>query len=199
MNFVLNSLFFMNQAANIEQLWELFSAGLRSFIMSKVKNEADANDILQDVFIRMHNNLGTLNDFSKIKAWLYQVTRNLITDYFRKKSFDIREYRDQLPSGSIRGKFMDEAVSDMIRMMDNLSPEYCEALCLTEIGGMSQKEYAEKAGLSYSGAKSRIQRARVMLKDMLLDCCHYQFDKYGTVFNIEPACCRCCNSESSNG
>lgn len=188
----------MSIEVNIEKMWELFSGGLRSFILSKVKNENDANDLLQDVFIKMHNNLGTLNDKSKIKAWLYQVTRNLITDYYRKKTLDTREYMDQVTEKSLPGKFMDEAVSDMIKMMDGLSPEYCEALCMTEINGMSQKEYAEKAGLSYSGAKSRIQRARVMLKDMLLDCCHYQFDRYGTVFNIEPACCRCCPSGDHN-
>ncbi|HLN20335.1 MAG TPA: RNA polymerase sigma factor SigZ [Bacteroidales bacterium] len=182
----------MTQGDNIEKTWEIFRHGLKSFILSKVRNEADADDIMQDVFIRMHDNVGKLNDSSKIKPWLYQITRNLITDYFRKKNSELRDYRDQIVVKQRPGKFMDEAVSDMIRMMDKLSPEYCEALCMTEIEGISQKEYALKKGLSYSGAKSRIQRARVMLRDMLLDCCHYQFDKYGTVFNIEPACCRCC-------
>jgi RNA polymerase sigma-70 factor (ECF subfamily) len=76
--------------------------------------------------------------------------------------------------------------------MNGLPTEYCEALCLTEIDGVTQKEYAEKKGLSYSGAKSRVQRARMMLKDMLLECCHYHFDKYGTVFDIQPKCCHCC-------
>lgn len=186
----------MRSSEEIEYLWEIFREGLRAFIFSKIKNEDDTNDILQDVFVRMHDNIGKLNDKSKLKPWLYQITRNLVTDYFRKKRPGLREYRDHLPSRNNPGKFMDEAVSDMIRFMDNLPPGYCEALCMTEIEGISQKEYAEKAGLSYSGAKSRIQRARVMLKDMLLECCHYQFDKYGTVFNIEPACCRCCPSSS---
>lgn len=177
---------------NTESLWQLFSAGLRSFIFSKVKDEADADDILQDVYIKMHENLSQLKDSTKIKPWLYQVTRNLVIDYFRKKRIDAHEYRNMFPGQAAGEKFMDEAVADMISMMEKLSPEYCEALCMTEIGGMSQKEYAVRAGLSYSGAKSRIQRARTMLREMLLDCCHYQFDKYGTVFNIEPSCCRCC-------
>ena len=55
------------------------------------------------------------------------------------------------------------------------------------------KEYAVKAGISYSGAKSRVQRARIMLKDMLMQCCHYQFDKYGTVFDIQQKCRCCCD------
>lgn len=71
-----------------------------------------------------------------------------------------------------------EAVNDMINMMDSFPAEYCEALCLTEIAGLSQKAYAEKVGITYSCAKSRVQRARKLLKDMMMRCCHYQFDVY---------------------
>lgn len=184
----------MDTTENTGKLWELLEGGLRSFIISKVKNETEAEDILHDVFIKMHENLGKLNDKSKIKPWLYQVTRNLIIDYFRKRKFVNSEYEYLLQEKQNTGKFMNQAVNDMIKMMDNLPPEYCEALCLTEIEGLSQKDYASRAGLSYSGAKSRVQRARMILRKMLLDCCHYQFDKYGTVFNIEPACCRCCQA-----
>ena len=117
----------------------------------------------------------------------------LVADHFREKAGKFSKYEIPLRiTGFSSAKFMDEAISDMVKMMDELPSEYCEALCMTEIDGMSQKDYAEKSGLSYSGAKSRVQRARSMLKDMLLDCCHYQFDKYGTVFHIESKCCRCC-------
>jgi RNA polymerase sigma-70 factor, ECF subfamily len=57
---------------------------------------------------------------------------------------------------------------------------------------LSQKDYAKKTGISYSGAKSRVQRAKIKLKDLLMKCCHYQFDKYGTVIGIYPAGCCCC-------
>jgi RNA polymerase sigma-70 factor, ECF subfamily len=77
-------------------------------------------------------------------------------------------------------------------MMDDLPPEYCEALCLTELEGLSQKEYAERIRIPYSSAKSRVQRSRKLLRDMLLKCCHYEFDKYGTVLSISKNCC-CCN------
>lgn len=188
----------MESDENIEVLWNQFSSGLRLFIFSKVKNEADAEDILQDVYLKMHGSLHSLKERSKIKSWIYQVTRNLIIDYFRagKRNQEIRELKNELAVSSVPGKFMDIAIMDMIEMMNEMSPEYCEALCLTEIEGMSQKQYAEEKGLSYSGAKSRVQRARIILKDMLLQCCHYQFDKYGTVFNIQPKCCCCCDPRS---
>lgn len=183
---------------HIENLWNEFSSNLKSFILSKVKNEADASDILQDTYLKIHDNIHTLKDSSHIKQWIYQITRNLIIDYFRTAARDgkNREIINYLPVSSPSGRFMDEAIGDMIRMMDKLSPEYCEALCLTEIEGLSQKEYAEKKGLSYSGAKSRVQRGRAMLKDILMKCCHYQFDKYGTVIDIQPRCYCCCRPDN---
>ena len=59
---------------------------------------------------------------------------------------------------------------------------------------MSQKAYAKKIGISYTAARARVQRARKALKDMLMNCCHYQFDKYGTVFDKYPTNCCCCQN-----
>lgn len=185
----------MSGQLKMEYVWSEFSSGLRSFIVSSVKNESDTDDILQDVFLKIHNNLQSLKDQSRIRPWVYQITRNLITDYFRSKksNYSETEFPDVADFPVSSAKLMNTAVEDMIQMMDELSPEYCEALCLTEIEGLSQIEYAERKGISYSGAKSRVQRARMMLKDMLLNCCHYQFDKYGTVIDIQPECC-CCSA-----
>lgn len=182
----------MKSAENISQLWNEFSSGLRTFILSKVKNESDTDDILQDVYLKIHDNISSLNDHTRFKSWVYQITRNLIFDHFRAQRHNEDETSiNNLITISTPGDFMDAAISDMIKMMEELSPEYCQALCMTEIEGMDQKEYAEKTGQSYSGARSRVQRARKMLKDMLLNCCHYQFDKYGTVIDIQPKCCCC--------
>ena len=179
----------------MEETWLNFEQKLHGYILSMVHDNAVADDILQEVFIKMHENIDQLNDHTKIRSWLFQICHNLIMDYFRntRKS-------DQLKS-IIQGKeyeepvedLMSESLEDMIRMMSDLPPEYCDALCLVELKGISQKEYAEKSGISYSGAKSRVQRARKMLKDMLMKCCHYEFDKYGTVIGIYPAHCCCCH------
>jgi RNA polymerase sigma-70 factor (ECF subfamily) len=183
----------MSAHENIEFLWHQFNSDLKSFIISRVNNEADADDILQNTYLKIHDNIHRLKDNARIKSWIYQIARNLIIDYFRyeKHYQKVNKLKRELAASSSSDKFMDTAISDMIKMMDDMPLEYCEALCLTEIEGMSQKEYAEKTGLSYSGAKSRVQRARLMLKDMLLKCCHYQFDKYGTIYSIQPKS-RCC-------
>lgn len=179
---------------SIEELWLKLGNKLKAFILSKVHDETIADDILQEVFLKIHSKIDTLNDDTKIQSWIYQITRNLIVDYYRgiKKEGQKLPYLFENEEDS-SNNFMSEALQYMIKMMDDLPYEYCEALCLTELEGMSQKVYAEKIGISYSGAKSRVQRARKMLKDMLMNCCHYHFDKYGTIIDIYPANCCCCN------
>jgi RNA polymerase sigma-70 factor, ECF subfamily len=182
--------------SGIEKTWIVLEEKLRNFILSKVHDREITNDILQDVFVRVHTRIGTLRNNDKIHSWIYQITRNLITDYFRTKSGQKMEMPDTKDpdEDTDQLKLIEESVRDMVEMMDNLPPEYCEALCMTELEGMNQKDYAVKAGISYSGARSRVQRAKVILKDRLLKCCHYIFDKYGTVIEITPHCC-CCSEE----
>jgi len=182
-----------------EKIWINLSDKLKSFILSRISDKAVAEDILQEVFIRIHANIDTLRDDTKIHSWIYQITRNLINDHFRNlkkenlRPHDIHEKEES----SADQKIMEEAVHDMIKMMDKLPAEYCEALCLTELEGLSQIDYAQRIGISYSGAKSRVQRSRKLLKDMLMNCCHYEFDKYGTVLNISPNTCCCCHPDKT--
>lgn len=197
----------------MEEIWQKFENRLRAFTMSKVNDKSVTDDIMQELFIRIHANIDRVKDETKIQSWIYQICRNLIIDHFRNRERAMwmaesvnpdQEQKDRplTPEDVIRlnptletgsDDIMAEAIADMVKMMDNLPPEYCEALCLTELGKMNQKEYADRVGISYSGAKSRVQRARRMLKDMLMNCCHYEFDKYGTVLNIYPAGCCCCH------
>lgn len=180
---------------DLEEIWLKFENKLRAFILSKVHDELVTDDLLQELFIKIHNNIDKVKDQTKLQSWIYQICRHLITDYFRSH---IKIQRINLPDfenadENMDEEFMSQSLEDMANKMSDLPKEYCEALCLTELGNLSQKEYAEKIGISYSGAKSRVQRARIMLKDMLMKCCHYEFDKYGTVIGIYPANCCCCN------
>jgi RNA polymerase sigma-70 factor (ECF subfamily) len=83
----------------------------------------------------------------------------------------------------------------LMPMIWNLPDTYREAVMLSEIEGQTQKEVAEKIGISVSGAKSRVQRGRGMIKDMLLDCCKFEFDHQGNVMDYErkdDSCCEEC-------
>src|SRR5260221_14706069 len=97
----------------------------------------------------------------------------------------------------------DDVVSELIpciqEMIDDLPVDYRQALLLTEYEGLTQRELAERLGLSLSGAKSRVQRAREKLKAMLLDCCHFEFDRLGKIIDYQPRCACCANQQCGSG
>lgn len=186
-----------------EQIWDEFSKGLRSFIANRVSNPSHVEDIMQDVFIKIHTNIETLNEGSKIKSWVYQIARNTIIDFYRKhkikhEDIEASPFEDEEAARTLEG-FVDqkpaqEILSGLKGMVDGLPEKYAEALSLVEFEGLSQVELAKKLGISISGAKSRVQRGRQLLKDVLLSCCHIEFDRYGTVIDFRPVCCCCCRN-----
>ena len=86
-----------------------------------------------------------------------------------------------------------EIAAGLEAIAKRLPPKYSEAILLTEFEGLKQKELAEKIGLSLSAAKNRVQRARQMIKDDLMRCCHFEFDSYGTIIDYHPITCCCCH------
>jgi RNA polymerase sigma-70 factor (ECF subfamily) len=73
-----------------------------------------------------------------------------------------------------------------------------QALLLTEYEGLNQRELAERLGISFSGAKSRVQRARQKLRSVLQECCHCELDRRGRVVDYYPRCCGCAASISTS-
>lgn len=169
-----------------ENIWEKFHNELLSFIKKSVKDTDTANDILQDVFIKIHLRLNTLTHQDKLTSWLYQITRNSILD-FLKKHKPKSEYVDVFPDLSELQihNFNSETSTCMLSLINHLPENYKDAILQTEIGQLSQKKYAEQAGISYSGAKSRIQRARKELNILFKNCCRIHADKYGNIVEYE--------------
>ncbi|TKJ27704.1 MAG: RNA polymerase sigma factor SigZ [Chloroflexi bacterium B3_Chlor] len=183
----------------LESVWDQFSDRLRSFIRARVADEETAEDILQEAFLRIHAKMGTLRDMGKLESWIYQITRNAIIDHYRSHRAT-RELPDTLGlwEDAYEEDLVTRLASDVREMVEALPEPYREAFVLTSYEGLSQKELAKRLGLSYSGAKSRVQRARERVKDMLMTCCHFEFDRRGTVIDYYDHCC-CCATESHPG
>lgn len=174
-----------------ERLWSEMHERLLAYICYRVNSTDDAEDILQDVFARVHKNLDTLKADQNITAWMFRIARNAITDYYRGRATAaramIRLAEDAPEAGEDIAEVdpVAEAVADFTRclqpLLNGLPSEYRQALELTELGGVSQKDAAEQLGLSVSGMKARVQRGRSKLKDALLDCCTIEFDRRGGV------------------
>jgi RNA polymerase sigma-70 factor (ECF subfamily) len=166
---------------------------LKAFIQSRVADEDDADDLLQEVFIRIHTRLCSLRDLSKLESWIYQITRNAIIDHYRSRRPGV-ELSESIPSEDELDEDDPDAVLalSLTGMVDELPDTYRDALLLTEYQGLNQRQMADRLGISFSGAKSRVQRARRMLRDMLLTCCHFELDRRGAIIDYYQHCC-CCN------
>jgi len=179
----------MNQ--NINEVWTTLNDALYNFIRSNIKDNNLTNDILHDVFLKVHSNIDSLKDEEKIISWIYQITRNTITDYYRRQKIKLQpKYLELINAEENDTQNVTKEFSQCIISMVNTLPEkYKEALILSEIEGLSQKKLAEKLDISYSGAKSRVQRGREKLKELLLNCCSITKDKFGNILDYKQKKC----------
>ncbi len=184
--------------ATVETIYNNFHGKLRSFTLRQVSDADTADDILQDVYLKIHSHIGDLRETERLESWIFQITRNAIADHYRRTRPQ-EELPDSLPAPAEEEP--DEATelaASIGGMMRCLPPKYRQALELTDFQGLSQADLAERLGISLSGAKSRVQRARQMLKDSFLDCCHFEFDRYGRVIESHPNCPQCATGYPPN-
>jgi RNA polymerase sigma-70 factor (ECF subfamily) len=172
-----------------EAVWSHLSADLRRFLRRRVPDDHAADDLLQETFVRVHRHIGTLQDGDRVAAWVYRIARNVVHDHHRTATGasvalgdadPVEEGDDRTaPAGCGACGWMDE-------MVRSLPDGYREAVQLAEIEGLPQQAVADRLGLSLSGAKSRIQRGRAMLRDTLERCCHFELDGRGNVMDYVP-------------
>jgi RNA polymerase sigma-70 factor (ECF subfamily) len=184
---------------------------IRGFVGSRIRDPASADDITQNVLLKISTHLDSLANSERIEAWAFRIARNSVADHFRAakptEEFQEELHREMNAASDSETVISDEEarlrseIADYIRsVVEALPPIYREALLLTEYDGLSQVELAERLGLSVSAAKSRVQRARAMMKKQMEHCCYWTTDRYGTVIDVRPrtsairACDACENS-----
>lgn len=188
------------------ELWQDAAQRLRPFLARRVPTD-DVDDVLQDVFLRIQRGLGALRDEERFTSWLFQVARSAIAEHGRTRARHGVE-----PAGRARGEIADDLAPDVpeVREPDDrdasrtlatcvslfvarLHSPYREAVTLVELEGLTAREAAEMAGVSISGMKSRVQRGRVQLRQLLEECCEIALDARGKVtdFTPRPRPCPC--------
>jgi RNA polymerase sigma-70 factor (ECF subfamily) len=203
-----------SMAQDTQAIWQQVHDGLRAFVAKRVANEAEVEDILQEVFLRMHRKLDSLKDPRRIVSWLFQITRHAIIDHYRTPA-----RRREMPAGlsadldtghpaSVPPDVGETADSSLLRtelagclqpMIERLPADYRRAVTLVELEGLTQQTAAKQLGLSVSGMKSRVQRGRRRLKQMLDECCLIQFDRRRGVidYDVRGAGCDPCGGSSA--
>lgn len=192
-----------------EGVWAELHANIRGFVGRRVRQPADVDDIVQRVFLQVHRALPTLRDADRLHAWIYRTTRRAIADYYRAPA------RREVPAGAAvdlvpveqpgedtvdenEKSALQELAACLTPLIGNLGAIDQEALRLVELEGLTQVEAADRLGLSVSGMKSRVQRARSHLRSALDDCCRVALDRRGGVLGYEARAGSCGSCGSSN-
>jgi RNA polymerase sigma-70 factor (ECF subfamily) len=176
----------------LDAVWRQFSGDLGQFIRRRVDRAADADDILGQVFLRMTERLHTVRDSDRLPAWLYATTRNAITDHYRSAVTRRELPVERLPEHVADTEPMDpdpaeaELARCLLPMIDRLPAEQAEAIRMVDLGGMTQTAAAAAVNISVTGMKSRVQRGRARLREMLLTCCAVERDVRGRVQDYTP-------------
>jgi RNA polymerase sigma-70 factor, ECF subfamily len=180
----------MSTTQQQETLWREHRERLFRFVASRVNDSATAEDIVHDILVRAYRNRDTLRDGQKLEPWLYQITRNAVIDHYRARRPTAPLPADLPEADSEDGRDARAELAHCIQPFIRALPEhYRQAIELAEIRGLTQQQTADELGLSLSGAKSRVQRARRMLADMMLECCQVEFDSMGAIMSYQPRGC----------
>lgn len=183
------------QAVNlVSQIWDESRTRLKNFIARKINDPSDVEDVLQNVFFKIHQNISDLKDPEKLYPWIFQTTRNAIIDFYRERKIQTEsadEFLNNLAFEPDEADIEEEVLGWLEPMIGELPDKYREALLLTDLRGLTQKELSEKLEISVSGAKSRVQRGREQLREILLNCCHLEFNRGGRIVEYRQKADKC--------
>jgi RNA polymerase sigma-70 factor (ECF subfamily) len=177
----------------LNKKWIEVDKKLERFILKRVKDKSLARELLHQVYLKVAENASMLKDEKKVIPWMYQITRNVIIDHFRK-------INKLVPLSTIEPLKTNEA-SDIgltaefsaciSPLMYDLPSFHRELLLKADIEGVSQKQLSEQLAIPYPTLKSKVQRARKKLKEKILSCCEVESDRYGNITSVEERGCDC--------
>jgi RNA polymerase sigma-70 factor (ECF subfamily) len=184
---------------------DAFDGTLRRYMARRVDDASAAEDLVQDVYERLHRGQVALGDVERVDAWVFRVARSVLVDHYRRTG---RRRQREVPaaSGEPEGAHSPEASPDAGGPADvraqvaawlpgfiaELDPIYREALELTDIRGLPQAQAARELDIGLSALKSRVQRGRRLVQRKVLACCHIELDARGRVLDYAPRDCGCC-------
>lgn len=177
----------------IEDIWPQYRSRLRAFLRSRVSNPEDAEDLLQDISVKVFTGLPALEDSAKLKSWLFQTAQRAIIDHYRKGGRAKNVHPDDLwytKDDPVARQDLERCVEPFIQ---SLPAETARMLTAIDLQGMSQRDYAAQQGLPYSTLKSRVQKGRDALRKAFEDCCSFSLDSRGSIAEYNPKSDTCKN------
>ena len=162
-----------------QEAYQAHGSAVLAFLMRRLGRRDEAEDLLQETFLRLHDRRETLADEDRVAGWVWRVARNVWIDHLRRAGGAPGELEAE-PEVQDHGEEAQATVAGWLSgFVAELPDPYREALELAELEGLTQAEVAARTGLSLSGVKSRVQRGRAQLRAALLRCCAFEFDRRG--------------------
>jgi RNA polymerase sigma factor, sigma-70 family len=167
---------------------------LRSYLRRHVRDAAVAEDLLQEVFVKALASIRAKRVPKNLTGWLYAAARTTAVDYYRSVRPPNAELDDTMSNVETENEQLHQELATCLRPLAQLLPPiYRDTLLATDFEGESMQSLAAKHGLSVSAIKSRASRARAMLRDKLLECCHVEISN-GTVTDYYRRSSSACGS-----
>jgi RNA polymerase sigma-70 factor (ECF subfamily) len=169
----------------LTKAWAVHEGELRGWARHRLGNAEDADDLLQDLFLKALRQGERFCSVHNARAWLFEVARNTLADHLHVAR-DTVELPHDLGNLVEEADTVDNLASCLPRVLSELADEDREAINLCDLQGMPQADFAKLKGLTLSGAKSRLQRARLRMKQQLTLVCQVQTDPEGHVLDFVP-------------
>lgn len=170
-----------------EQMWREVIAQLRGFVRRRIADPERAEDLVGEILLRIHQNLASVDDRERLTHWVSRVARNAVIDEYRRAA-RAREHLVPAPEdvavaeedgGNDASAVLDELARCLRPLLGGLPPEQQRAVQMIDLDGVSQAGAARREGISLSGMKSRVQRGRRRLTELLGECCVLTLDARG--------------------
>lgn len=184
----------MTDARQTEAVYAALHGGVRGWFARRAPSDA-VDDLVQEAFLRIHRGLPGLRDQDRVGPWVYRVCRNVLLD--RQRDAHPEEALDDEvidPTGPIEPDATAVVAGWLPGFVEGLPEPYREAVRLAELEGVPQAEVARRLGLSASGARTRVQRGRKLVRESLDDCCRVVLDGGEVVDVRSQGGCGCAGS-----
>jgi RNA polymerase sigma-70 factor (ECF subfamily) len=175
--------------------WIQLHSDISAFIRRRIRDAADAEDVVQACVVRLYQSLLSLRSREQLRAWAYRSARHAVIDHYRTRARHCQEVFDEermdvpaMPSDTSAAATLASCIPPSLL---RLSVADRDTLARVDFGAQSQVAAAVALGVSVSGMKSRVQRARRRLKAVIEECCTVTLDRRGGIADIAPRAGAC--------
>ncbi len=188
-----------NRPLNFASVFDEYRHPIYNYLLRMTQNPAEAEDLTQETFIRVHSSLSTFRGEASLATWLYRIATNVSFDYFRRNTtrqakvslsleetdFDQKQVVDETTSSPEQLSAQSDMSACVERFLQRLPPTYRAAVVLHDSQGLKNSEIADVLHCSLSTVKIRLHRARIKLRGALSAGCDFAHDERN-VFVCEP-------------